>query len=327
MAQTLESLVERKYSYLTIRMNEFKDFQRILRAEASQIADSAQFSRLALYALSMFKDCHMRIASCGGYRESAYGAYVNKNYDHKISEGYLRNIQTKNPVVVGMIRDIPYLRIDSFSHNVLNQEVLDWLKIEGQKLPHKDRVIIDIRANGGGSDGRSRQILYMFRGNEGPVLLSHYLRYRTSETNPDALTEFSPVYLDPNIPMVNSSKIALLIGQKVFSAAEGFAMNIEALPGSVLIGDTTGGGTGCPQGFLLDGPKMGEWIGNNMDLIQENSASLAVDIPSWLMYDKNKRLIEGRGIAPHVTIPYNESIVNGRDVVLEKALDVLGSKE
>jgi len=87
----------------------------------------------------------------------------------------------------------------------------------------------------------------------------------------------------------------------------------------------TGGGSACQRRYLLDGPNPAVIAIDFRKRPCELGARFAVHIPSWLMYDRNYNLIQDNGIKPDIVIPSDASIVDTRDLVLERAIEVLKS--
>ncbi len=80
-------------------------------------------------------------------------------------------------------------------------------------------------------------------------------------------------------------------------------MAMKNLKNSILIGDYTFGSSGNPKEFKYN--------------------NIIVRIPSWVVYKMNGELLEGKGIKPDVLIKAEESITNNKDLVLEKAIEIL----
>lgn len=265
-------------------------------------------------ALSYLKDGHIRIVDAQGHDQSTDHNNPPMNYDPNITEKYLSNIERHEPITLARINDIIYIGIDSFSTR--NEKHFDWLY--SRKSLVEKKFIVDLRANSGGNDGVGRPLASYMLGSEGPII-SAYIRYRTNEENPDELTDFIPRYVMPN-HLSFRRKAIVLTGAKTYSAAELITMDLAAIPGTLLIGDITGGGSGCPQRYLVNGPNTGNKIEYNRKP-DDFQAKFALDIPSWLGYRLDQRLIQNNGILPHILIKAQDSIVGNRDCVLEAAIE------
>lgn len=205
---------------------------------------------------------------------------------------------------------------DNIAHLIINdfenknyRKIFDSLYVNIIKAKS---LIIDIRNNGGGSS------------NHGYYVLSHLIdkKVLTSKTktkqyvalskaygNSDTFIEYAPGTIEP---IQNKEKYAkpvvVLTSVKTFSAAEDFLVAFDNSKRGLKIGQKTGGSTGQPISFdLPEGGKMRVCTKRDM-------------------YPDGKEFI-GIGITPDIEITETiESIQNGRDIVLEKAITILNKK-
>jgi len=148
-----------------------------------------------------------------------------------------------------------------------------------------------------------------------------YIRKRIDENNPLILSDFKPNYIFPKFEH-DAKKIVTLIGPKTYSAAELATLGLKTVKDNIVIGDVSGGGTGTPLPYLCDGVNFGRII-NFDEKPNDFGAKFGLALPSLLIYDADKNLIQNRGITPDIIIPSDESIINNKDLVLEKALELL----
>jgi C-terminal processing protease CtpA/Prc len=111
--------------------------------------------------------------------------------------------------------------------------------------------------------------------------------------------------ITPNDPIVFENPIMVLINRGVVSSSESFVTMMMTLPNTTLVGDTTRGSTGNPEEFVL-------------------SNGWKYRISSWQAVTPAFEFIEDQGIARDIVI-YNreESMNEGRDLILEKAIELL----
>ncbi len=109
-------------------------------------------------------------------------------------------------------------------------------------------VIIDIRDNEGGNPAN------------GLLMLSRMIYQRThiytsQQKNGPGRNDFADpqeIFLDPNTEHPHfPGQVIVLSNRKVYSAGSYFSAGIRAIPQVILMGDTTGGGSGVPAGFDL----------------------------------------------------------------------------
>jgi len=175
-------------------------------------------------------------------------------------------------------------------------------------------LVIDVRANGGGSTGFGWDILCYLSSTPIPNAPQYvraddpYLRAQggagvviwkplTSSTSRAAV---------PARPQVFGGKVAVLTGPRTFSAAEDFVLAFNGLKRGVTVGESTAGSTGQPLFMQLPGGGMAR-ICVKRDLAPDG------------------RDFVGTGIAPDVPASQTVQAARaGRDLVLERALAALG---
>jgi len=318
----LIDLVKKNYSYLASKEEILPKVIEKFESEINNVKGEEKFRVLAIQALSLFDDIHIGIVNPDGFSEQVIRRDIKLNYERNpVKNGelvtkYIPNTKRRLPIYIGTIDDIFYLRIDSFDENL--RKNFDILK---EFYPFKnEKIIIDIRANSGGNEGLAMPIASHLSGYDEALIFS-YIRFRTSENDPTKLTEFRPRYLIPDIHSDGRKKVIALIGKVTCSSAESFALELSSIPGTKLIGDTTSGDSGCPQRYMLDGEYAGKKVNYNTQP-NELKANWALDLPSWLMYKRDKSLLQGNGIIPDIMIEPTKSIVNGNDKVLEAAIEL-----
>jgi hypothetical protein len=128
--------------------------------------------------------------------------------------------------------NIAYLSIDQFYG--FNDSSKDVVNFAFSFLRNTDALIIDLRNNGGGSADTVKYVSsFLLPPN---TQLSSFYERRTNKT------ETAYTY-QPSVPVSFVGKpIYILVGRRSFSAAEGFAYDLQALHRATVIGEKTGGG-------------------------------------------------------------------------------------
>ncbi|HEX7813520.1 S41 family peptidase [Dyella sp.] len=172
-------------------------------------------------------------------------------------------------------------------------------------------LILDVRQNGGGSDGYAFQILSHLTEAPIPGPASRQLSVSAVTRAGGGLSlEWQPLedsgqaYPHLTSPIFRGP-VALLIGPQTFSAAEDFVMSFDTLKRGILVGQKTGGSTGMPMSFGLPGG---------------GSARICV---KWDSYADGREFV-GSGIAPTIEVkPTVADVRRGKDAAVERARKAL----
>lgn len=149
-----------------------------------------------------------------------------------------------------------------------------------------DRLIIDVRANGGGDDALAYQVAGRFAA---AAVITEYFRFRSGPAHND-LGPLQERRLTPRGSWQFTKPVAVLIGRRSVSSNESFVLAMGELPQVTLVGDTTGGASGNPSTWTLgDG-----W---------------SYTVPHWIAYDARHRVVEWNGIAPDVVVPWSPEVL------------------
>ena len=159
-------------------------------------------------------------------------------------------------------------------------------------------LIIDVRANGGGSEPLAGRFAGCFVTR--PVCYGRHLTRRQGRF-------FGPFerWLRPNRAGPHyAGRVAVLIGPGTVSSCESFALMMRRVPGCKLIGQPTAGASGNPKPADL---------GNGV----------VVFVPSWQDLDLDGTRLEGRGVYPDIEVGTQPQLFAENDPVLDEALNVL----
>ncbi|MBU1103381.1 MAG: hypothetical protein KJ600_02385 [Nanoarchaeota archaeon] len=315
ISKNILQLISKHYSYLALREREFQKMSSSLQNDLDKIKNDEGFISHVLKSLFVMKDSHLRIIDKTGKK---YWSLPNKktNYKRQLLGNYFKQLKKYGVITIAAKGDIFYLAIDSFA----NRYKSDFNELyNGLNFRKFQKWIIDLRANSGGDESLADRLISNLAG-EGNCFISSYTRIRTNKKNPRKFSQFIPKYILPGgkYPKRN---VMVLIGNNTYSSAELITLDLAAIPGTVLIGDTTGGGSGHPERYLTDGPSAGKKI-EKKEAPSKYNARFALDIPSLLQYRLDKFLLQDNGITPHILIPSSKSVIGRKDIVLEKALEL-----
>ena len=228
-----------------------------------------------------------------------------ENFDlRRVFQGYFAGTPryaSRGPFVYGRLQDgTGYVHISSFGGGGFGPGIDEALAA----LDGVTGLVVDIRSNGGGSDLNLDEVVGRFADRK---RLYRYVRYRDGPEHDD-FTDFIERHVEPRGSERYRGPVAVLTNRMNFSTAEDFVMAMSVLPDVVVVGDTTGGGMGNPISRELPNG----WL---------------YRLSRWRVYDADRNLIvDGEGIAPDVPLQLSpEDEADGRDTILEAALELLGS--
>ncbi|PKV50699.1 tricorn protease-like protein [Aquimarina sp. MAR_2010_214] len=186
-------------------------------------------------------------------------------------------------------KEIGYVRFPSFPGTVDANN----LNFVLNRYKNTKGLILDIRENGGGAVTDIFKILSRFVERR---TLVNYSRIKSGPGRND-FSQAEPVYVSPYDGIRYKNKIVVLTDRGTYSAGSFFSLATKALPNITLIGDTTGGGLGLPNGGQLP-----------------NGWTYRFSITQALTLDKNPDY--ENGVPPDI-----EALVDWNDLTKDEVLD------
>jgi len=273
---------DQKYSYFELKG---VDWNQVHKAYSAKLYDGMSDDSLFQVMGGMLrelKDDHTNLIS--NFNVSFFGVdhLGPDNYDWRIiTDHYLpSNYYITGPFTHDFISntEIGYIRFSSFTGGVNNQN-LDFIL---NRYANTKGLIFDMRENGGGAVTDIFQILSRFINQETTVYYSR-LRNGTSHTD---FTEPEPAIVQPSANIKYLKKVIVLIDRGTFSAGSFTALATKAIPNMVLMGDTTGGGLGLPNGGQLpNGWTYRFSVTQALDLNQNNAYENGVPPDIRVLFD------------------------------------------
>jgi C-terminal processing protease CtpA/Prc len=197
-------------------------------------------------------------------------------------------------------------------------------------------MILDLRRNSGGSDGVGQAIIKAL--SDKPFLTARWKTrehraafkawgQRYSELTDEQLAkenewarqmaahyrgtawyEAGPETIEPRDGPTIDAPVVVLIGHETASAAENFLVSLDSIGRATFVGQKTSGTTGQPLFLSLPG-------GGQVRICTKRDS-----------YPDGREYV-GCGVSPHVCVePAIDDILTGRDIVLEKGIEVLRDK-
>lgn len=249
--------------------------------------------------LTELKDDHTNLIS--NFNISTFGVnYLGQdNFDFRvIADHYLnRDYYISGPFRHSFIENdsIAYVRFSSFT-GTIDSTNLDFIL---ERYKNTQGLILDLRENGGGAVSDVFSLLSRFVESK---TLVNYSRIKSGPGHNDFST-VEPVYVSPYEGIRYAGKVAVLTDRGTYSAGSFTSLATKALPNMVLIGDTTGGGLGLPNGGQLP-----------------NGWTYRFSITQALTLDKKPDF--ENGVPPDITTLFDWSDLT-KDEVLDRAIQEL----
>lgn len=238
---------DEKYSFFEVKKIDWDSIHEVYSEKIHPgLSDDKLFSILA-DMLNELRDGHVNLVS--NFNISFY--HIEQlgpdNYDSRIIlDNYLsEDAYYSGPFTHDFLADslVAYVRFPAFT-GTMTSENLDFIL---EKYEDTHGMIIDLRENGGGAALDIFSLMGRF------VDEKTHLYDSRIKTGPLAneFSELEPAYAFPSDSQKYEGKLMILIDRGSYSASSFFALGAKALPNMTLVGDTTGGGLGLPNGGQL----------------------------------------------------------------------------
>ncbi|MGB1296102.1 MAG: S41 family peptidase [Flavobacteriales bacterium] len=238
---------DEKYAYFDLKKIDWVDIKATYQAKLyPEMTQDSLFNVLG-GMLTELKDDHTNLIS--NFNVSTFGVQNlgQDNFDWRIiNDHYLnQDVYTTGPFTHNFIqnKEIGYIRFGAFTGTVDNIN-LDFIL---NRYKNTKGLILDLRENGGGAVTDVFNILSRFVEKE---TLVNYSRIKSGAGHND-FSSAEPVYVKPFDGIRYTKKVMVLTDRSTYSAGSFTSLATKALPNMVLVGDTTGGGLGLPNGGQL----------------------------------------------------------------------------
>lgn len=288
-----------KYSYFDLKNIDWDDIKTQYSSRISDdMSEDSLFTVLG-DMLRELKDDHTNLIS--DFNISYFGVeylgqdnfdfrVITDNYigeQHYISGPFRHNFLDNN--------EIGYIRYSSFS-NTIDANSLDFVL---ERYTDTKGLIFDIRDNGGGYISNVYTILSRF------IETDHSLGYSRikSGTGHNDFTEAEEITLSPHSGVRYLKPVIILTDRGSYSSSSIFSLCSKEIDNLTLIGDTTGGGLGMPNGGQLP-----------------NGWAYRFSITQTLTTDLNESF--ENGVPPDETVLFDWNDLS-KDEILDRAIELL----
>jgi len=302
--------VDRHYSYFEVKNLDWNALGAQYRTEIFPGISQDSLFRVMGKLMTSLRDDHSNLRS--SFNVAAFRVRLDgpDNFDFRIVEDYYigRNYYSTGPFLHNWIANgqIGYIRLGAFTGGV-NAVNLNF--IFGSYASAKG-LIIDLRENGGGVINDMHKILARMV-DQNTVI--YYSRIRNGKDHND-FSDLEPAIISPySGPRFTNKPIMLLVDRGTFSAGSFTALSAKSLVNVKLVGDTTGGGLGLPNGgYLPNG-----WF-YRFSVSQALSNDQAARLRAGLVAEINAENYEN-GVPPDITARLDRTDLT-KDEIIEKAI-------
>jgi C-terminal processing protease CtpA/Prc len=238
--------IDQKYSYFEFKNIDWTQTRDYYRTQIHEDMTEEQLFNVLGSMMDVLKDDHSNLIS--SFNISRYNLRIQheSNYsEHVVNRYYIPNFKTTGAFHHDLIDNgqVGYIRYESFMSEI-SSEQMDYLT---QYYHNTKGLILDLRANGGGSIGNIFIILEAFCKEQ---KLAAYSINRDGPNHND-FGEKQPIYVLKGKGNIYEKPVMVLIDRYSYSATTFFSLITKAFDQIKLVGDTTGGGGGLPNGGQL----------------------------------------------------------------------------
>jgi len=238
--------VDKKYSYFELKDIDWDAVKSTYRPQLNENSSVIELFEVMANMMNELKDDHSNLIA--PFNVSRYNVALNspKNYRARtINEHYLTDPWSTGALKHDFLsnKEIGYIRYGSFLSN-FSAEQMDLVL---SRYENTKGIILDLRENGGGSIFNVPLLLGRFTDTEKLVGYS----ITRNGPKPNNFGEKEDFYVTPSANKKYTKPVVVLIDRGSYSATTFFAMATKAFANITLIGDTTGGGGGLPNGGQL----------------------------------------------------------------------------
>jgi C-terminal processing protease CtpA/Prc len=238
--------VDRHYSYFDVKNIDWNEVKSRYNDSITPGINEVELFRVLGNMMNELRDDHTNLVS--PFNISMYEVALNHqpNYNERtIRDYYIPELMHTGSLMHNFVDgdSIAYVRYSSFVSPVTDED-MDFIL---QRYANTKGLIMDLRANGGGNLMNIPIIMERFVDER---VLTGYSETRNGPGYED-FSEPEGFFYNPHDGVRYSKPVMVLVDRGSYSATTFFSLTTKALDNVTLVGDTTGGGGGLPNGGQL----------------------------------------------------------------------------
>jgi len=238
---------DQKYAYFDVKGIDWEEVYEEYTSYISEDISNDSLFKVMASMLRKLEDAHTNLVSTFNVSFYQIDLQGPDNFIFRtIEEHYLpSNYYVSGPFAHDFLAEgqVGYVRFSSFSGQVDNVN-LDFVL---NRYKDTKGLILDLRENGGGTPSDMFDLLSRFVDQR---TLIYFSRLK-SGAGPEDFTDPEPAYLNPHVGIKYDKPVIMLVDRGTYSAGSFTALATKAIANIILLGDTTGGGLGAPNGGQL----------------------------------------------------------------------------
>ncbi|MCV9385547.1 S41 family peptidase [Reichenbachiella ulvae] len=312
--------VDERYSFFEVKDINWEEVGERHRAMIYPEIDDDSLFRVMGSMLTELKDDHSNLSS--SFNVSFFGLRYQKN------DNYESTIVVKNYIGTDFYISGPF-RHDFIDHNLVpsvGREQIAYIRFGSftgttsdvnmnfilDRYRDTDGLIFDLRENGGGAVSDVFRILSKFIEEETTV---YYSRIRNGSDHDD-FSELEPAVASPSSFNYVDKPVIFLCDRGTYSAGSFTSLSTKAIDNITLMGDTTGGGLGLPNGGQL--PNGWNYRFSVTQALTKEQAEKIKSNDQALIDEVNAENYEN-GVPPDIYVTLDWTNLN-TDEILERAI-------
>lgn len=302
--EALWKMMDEHYCFFDYKQQElglnWDKVHSLYAGKVNEKMDDNQLFEVLCDMLAELKDGHVNLSASFDYgRNWSFYEDYPQNYNDSIAKLYLgHDYQIASGLKYVILDDnVGYVRCETFEEGVGDGNVSMML----HNLAMCQGLIVDVRSNGGGQLAKAHTLASHFTNEKIHI---GYVSHKTGRGRAD-FSSPKAEYIEPAADGVRWQKpVVVLTNRGVFSAANDFVKCMKQCPQVIVMGDTTGGGSGMPFNSELPNG----W---------------QVRYSAVVYYDSEMKHTEF-GITPDIVVEMSGSdIAAEKDTYIEKARELL----